>query len=177
MPLHAGPRHPLCPSCGYDLVATTRRGGRVCSECGCEFELHELKREVRPGEWTESVGVRRLALSLCIRSLFSVAIWSCWLLVLSLLSLNSVVHGLGVLAITVLLGVIMGQVLWRGLRDRCGFDGPLPAAAAVFALISVLTAGAVIGQITGVGAIGIGILTLAAGTASLLIIVPQAILD
>lgn len=106
MPLHAGRRHPLCPSCRYDLVKTVSRDGRVCPECGCEFEPNEL------------------------------------------------------------------------LRERCGFDGPVPGGAASAVLLVVVAAGAVlIGRTIMLGVIAIGIAARAAGTTGLVVIVPSAILD
>jgi len=62
-------RHPLCPSCDYDLVATLAANRRICPECGEEFELGDLKYEWRQGDWSNTVAIRRGLLALCSRLL------------------------------------------------------------------------------------------------------------
>jgi uncharacterized protein (DUF983 family) len=39
--------HPLCPGCGYDLVATVHAGRPVCPECGCDYRAIERERQPR----------------------------------------------------------------------------------------------------------------------------------
>ena len=45
-------RHPLCPACGYDLVASIAAKKRVCPECGETFTLEDVNWERRAGDWT-----------------------------------------------------------------------------------------------------------------------------
>jgi predicted RNA-binding Zn-ribbon protein involved in translation (DUF1610 family) len=73
---HTTSRHPLCPSCGYDLVATIDAGKRICPECGEAFELHDVIRAARPGDWTLARGIGRLLLRLAWRGAIALVVWT-----------------------------------------------------------------------------------------------------
>ncbi len=171
-------RHPLCPYCRYDLVATVKVGGRVCPECGEDFELHELIREPRPGEWTDTVGLRRLTVSLLVRGVIGLGIWALWLWGVSGLTINNGIKILAVYAGHVIIGVIVGKVQWKGLRERSGFDGLIPACAAILAAWFTIAVGAaLIGLLTPLSTAHAGTAAFTAAIAALVVILPAAFLD
>ena len=82
---HTSRRHPLCPHCGYDLVATVADEGRVCPECGREFRREELPRAPAPDEWTPARGLLRLVLAVTVRSAVCLPAWVGLLVLASIL--------------------------------------------------------------------------------------------
>jgi len=129
-------RHPLCPNCGYDLVATVDAGGTVCPECGYAFELHELGREVRPDDWTLARGLRRLALALGVRVVacfigFTAILWAADALINALgpkVPMGMKVMLIFVAAVTIFTaGGGVGHILARDAEERAGFVSPLLA--------------------------------------------------
>ncbi len=146
---HTNNRHPLCPECGYNLVATVANEGRTCPECGCAFEPHELTREVRPGDWTPMRGlgnlarrqaIKALALGLIITGVFgvlqlllegpinrSVGVFSIFLLV-------------GLLFVTAIVGAISGSVLARDANEHAGMDGAPVAIVGIAMTAAMMSA-------------------------------------
>jgi hypothetical protein len=144
---HVNARHPLCPSCGYDLVATIDAGNRVCPECGLEFQLDELDREVRPEDWTIGRGVRRLAMVVAYRALLMMAVWVGVVWGIDLLlhvigpnvpaAIRLILLLIGGIAIFALAGWV-GAFLARDANEEAGFSGPLVIAViTVFAWLVI----------------------------------------
>lgn len=178
MPSVTGPRHPLCPYCHYDLVATVEAGRRICPECGESFELGELIREPRPGDWTEMVGVRRLAIAMLIRGAIAMGIWTAWLAILNWEGQQPILIGIVALMLHLLVGGVIGMVFWTRLREKCGFDGLFPAVVACIAVLIVLSlGGAVIGQLTPLSGNRIAFGVVSAGLTAISYIIVKAILD
>jgi hypothetical protein len=143
-------RHPLCPECRYDLIATVAAGRTTCPECGYEFEAWELRGEKHAGEWTPLVGLRRAVISLAIRSLIILPLWAglVWGLTPLLLMFPLGIRVFGGIAILLAIpGCLIGHVLASGLADRAGFQSMLLGfLAAVFAVTTIIS-GIMIAQI------------------------------
>ena len=135
-------RHPLCPQCRYDLIATVEAGRHICPECGYEFEAWELRGKKRPGEWTMWTGLRRVLVSLMLRSLIILPLWAGLVWVLSSVLANITLGGRGFTGIAIILtipGIAIGHVLMTGLADRAGFQSMLLGAlAAAFAIGTII---------------------------------------
>lgn len=180
MTLSRGQRHPLCPGCRYDLVATVDVGGRVCPECGEEFEPHELLREVRPGEWTEFGGVKKLAQILAIRIAIALPIWLMWIYLVSggIFVGATSVWLLFLLVVHLGLGGLLGRIVWKELPERSGFDGLFPFVAAVAALAATLALGVLIIGLLGWGNPTHGALVaISAGFVGIVVMLPGAFFD
>ena len=135
-------RHPLCPNCGYDLVATIEAGHRVCPECGCEFEPAELDYQQLPGDWTAARGIRRAGVSLLIRVVPATAIWFgyTWFCNTILRQIGIILRWVGFMS--VIAGILIGVVLIWKLSYNAGFSSKLLAVLAVlFAAIVIGTGG------------------------------------
>lgn len=113
-------RHPLCPECKYDLIATVEAGRRICPECGYEFEMYELRGEKRPGDWTFQIGLRNTVISLILRSLVILPLWAAIIWVMMTYMSN---FGRLNAIILPLLGIAMGYGFSTKLSDRAGFAG------------------------------------------------------
>ncbi len=140
---HVERRHPLCPECSNDLVATIHDGGRVCPECGHAFEPGEPVREARPGDWTLGRGLRRAALALVLRTLAGAAVWAAY--AWSVRALGSVSIRLGFLAWLVapmIAGGLIGYLLARRMDQHIGFASPWLAVPLVGAAWAALAIGA-----------------------------------
>lgn len=165
---HTQRRHPLCPHCGYDLVATLARDGRRCPECGHDFELDELRRSAAPGEWTPMRGLRNLAIALLWRCATAAAVWTAALAGTEWLNEVLSRHMSGgriILLLGVALGVVagvLGALIGRNLEDVAGFSGLILYAATTIAIILFWTAGAIALAAAGLlatnFAVGIGVL-------------------
>lgn len=143
-------RHPLCPSCRYDLVVTVAAGRRVCPECGYEFEMDELITETLPGDWTIWRGLRRALMLLAGRSLlwtlaWILVIWGATALVartgdeLPLVAtwVLQLTAGLAILGV----GASIGPVLVRRMAETAGFEGSFLATIIIaFAWTSIVAA-------------------------------------
>jgi hypothetical protein len=131
-------RHPLCPACGYDLVATVAASKRICPECGAAFELADLNYEVRKGDWTASTALGRALRVLFVRSLWATAA-TCGLSIA-----GAWMHSIGAprllpFLIAVLGACLLGLIYSRHLTDQAGFEGPaLIIGACVAALATAL---------------------------------------
>jgi hypothetical protein len=160
---HVNARHPLCPSCGYDLVATIDANNRVCPECGLEFQLDELDREVRPEDWTTGRGVRRLAMVLAYRALLMLAVWVGLVWGIDLLLRVVAAHvpptiqlillliaGIAVFALAGWVGVFLA----RDADEEAGFSGPLVVAVVTVFAWMVIGGGTMI--TVAIGSIGGG---------------------
>jgi ribosomal protein S27AE len=141
---HAKRRHPLCPSCGYDLVATIHEGKWICPECGEEFNLDDVRREVWPGNWTFPVGLRKLLISLLVRSVVAAIVWSSgtWFTFwFTRLFPAGTFRSRAMLIIYLLgagFGAVVGLIESRRLTDRAGFAGWLVTSLAVAACAIVI---------------------------------------
>ncbi|MCI0675368.1 MAG: hypothetical protein L0Y42_06270 [Phycisphaerales bacterium] len=120
--LNARLRHPLCPGCGYDLVATVQAGRRRCPECGDEFELDELRHQVRPGDWTLLVGLRMTARTLAWRSAATVIAWGAICALTIWLLQTYPVSGIVLWVAAVGGGCLSGFIFSRRLFEAAGFD-------------------------------------------------------
>ncbi|MHC5114420.1 MAG: TFIIB-type zinc ribbon-containing protein [Planctomycetota bacterium] len=131
MPLPRFSRHPLCPECKYDVVATIDAGSNVCPECGCIFEPHELLYEVRPGDWTLWRGTRKALGALALRGLICLLFWTGLIIGLTLIVEQmtllpratrwglELVSGLTIIGT----GATIGWFMASGMNDRAGFTG------------------------------------------------------
>jgi len=141
---HAGPRHPLCPRCRYDLVATIAAHGRRCPECGEAFEMSELVPEAREGDWTLWRGLRRAGLVLPVKGLVCAGVWALMLTAHHLLVPGSgwlrLLRGLLVLAT----GGAVGAVLAHRIDEHLGFAGLGVAVALIVVSVIVLGLGTVV---------------------------------
>lgn len=127
---HDRVRHPLCPYCHYDLVATvdpySPRFVR-CPECGEAIEPNELHYQARPGEWTPLTGVRNAAVSILVRALVIAAIWAALLVGMDAV-LSAILGTTGVLYLRVMIlpllivGLILGKLMHWKLEVHAGFQ-------------------------------------------------------
>jgi 4-hydroxybenzoate polyprenyltransferase len=125
--------HPLCPNCGYDLVATIDAGRNVCPECGCEFEGHELKRAVLPEDWTIARG---LGWGLALWGIATAAAWLAagrnWRI--------AMVTYLVAMLLLLASGAVIGRVLAKNMDEIAGLTSLL-----VSGLITAFAWGAIVG--------------------------------
>src|SRR6185436_13617232 len=152
-------RHPLCPACGYDLVASIAANKRVCPECGEEFALDELNWEKRRGDWNLGTALLLGGRALGLRSVISFPV----VIALASLALLSVVWGVPrivpfLLAITQ--ACLIGWIFSRRLVDDAGFESMLLIIAACFAATIVSAVGFVVAArwLVGVPGGGLGFL-------------------
>jgi hypothetical protein len=136
------PRHPLCPGCGYDLSATVDAGHRICPECGCAFELHELDHERRPGDWTPARGLRNIAAWLLLKTVVAGALWCGVLWVSARVPLLTL--GCYGAALSAGIGAGLGAIIGARLGDQAGFAGPLVTGLAVISAAIAILGGAVV---------------------------------
>ncbi|MDY7110090.1 MAG: hypothetical protein SYC29_15775 [Planctomycetota bacterium] len=140
-------RHPLCPECGYDLVATIDAGRNVCPECGFQFQPHELKHALLPEDWTLGRGLLRAALVLLLRAALCFAGWTA-LLTGTLLAGAWIATRLGggwiifimllTMAIIFIAAGAVGRILAGGMDEIAGFTSPLVSALiALFAWLAI----------------------------------------
>jgi hypothetical protein len=160
---HIPRRHPICPDCGYDLVATIEAGRRVCPECGIEFELGELGRSTLPGDWTLARGLRRLVIVVTARSAACLVAWMVLLVLCSMLCgwLGTVASrgvlllvwvGCGVLVL--IGGAVVGAVVGRRIDEAAGFRSPFLLAVPIIAAAAAIAGGAALAATMGHGMLG-----------------------
>ena len=150
-------RHPLCPECGYDLVATIDAGRRICPECGRQFEPHEVKRAVLPEDWTVVRGLRRSAAALALRFLICLVGWvavvsailagstwiatrvgSRWTLLIMLLAMALIFIAAGV----------VGRILARNMDEIAGTTSSLISAfITLFAWAAIVLGTLIVGML------------------------------
>ena len=144
-------KHPLCPECRYNLVATVDAGKRICPECGYEFELSELRGEKRPGEWSPMRGLTIAVVTTCLRAILILPFWVylVWLIT-PLLSMFPVHVGsfAGISIGMAIPGIIIGYCFSNRLTEKAGFVSPLITAIASLAAFSVIYGGVVISQLS-----------------------------
>lgn len=178
MSLHAGPRHPLCPSCRYDLVATVEQNRRICPECGYEFELDELIHQPRPGEWTVGVVLRRMVLHLAVRGTASLVIWSLWMAAMGWLLTRwnmTLPVGIGLAVANVIIGVIIGRVMWGRFYAYIGSDDGVLAAVVIGGAWAAIWLGSlIIGLLGGVSSAEAGFAVVSGGVAATAVLVKDA---
>ena len=117
-------RHPLCPNCDYDLVATLAANKRICPECGEEFEVGDLKYEWRHGDWSNAVALRLGLLALGSRLLMGMVV----AMLLSTAIIWAVNHQMARLLSFVLAlaqAFAMGVACSRRLLDQAGYESIL----------------------------------------------------
>lgn len=154
---HVSAHHPLCPECGYDLVATVESGGRVCPECGFKFELHELRRQVQKGDWTPTRGLMSVLLHLSGRAVPCLALWIGVLWgVLALAAHLSAGRNVRIVAVSYIVGllilmttsVLIGRAMVRRMDEIAGMVSIVVAGIATIATWIVIVAGAIIVSIS-----------------------------
>ncbi len=126
--------HPLCPTCGYDLVGTVAARRRTCPECGNDFTPAG---PAGTRQWTPWTGVRRVTLTLLWRSVVGGLLCAGldWLIIPE----SSSPPYWGMAFVLALAGVALGWSLTFDLSLHAGFASPwLAALAAVFAWAAVL---------------------------------------
>lgn len=129
-------RHPHCPECKYDLIATVETGRRICPECGYEFEMYELSGEKRPGEWTIWIGLRRALFSLTVRSFIVLVPW---IGIIWVMSNPMSQFGRFNTLMLILLGIGIGYAFSSRLSDHAGFTSfILMGLASLFACGTIL---------------------------------------
>jgi len=178
---HVSGRHPLCPNCGYDLIATVDAGRTICPECGYEFEAHELKRDVRPGDWTVWRGLRRMFGTLLIRAAACFVGWAA-----VLWAANALLNHLGpavspvlrfilifvAAAVIFTAGALVGHLLARRMEEHAGFVSILLVFIITVIAWAVILLGVLLVQsVGGLGAkSSTGVLIVAAGLSFIFII-------
>lgn len=144
-------RHPLCPECKYDLIATVESGHCVCPECGYEFEMDELRGEKRPGDWSPGRGLMIVMVTTCLRAILILPFWTglIWLIT-PLLSMFPVHIGsfAGISIGMAIPGIIIGYCFGNRLTEKAGFVSPLITAIALLAALSVIYGGVVLSQLS-----------------------------
>jgi hypothetical protein len=153
-PATTNARHPLCPYCQYDLIATvdpfTPRYVR-CPECGEGIEPEDFYFEPRPGEWTLSTGLRNCAVSLATRIFMGIIIWSVVLLAMDQL-LTAILGPTGMLSLWTMLlpltggGMLIGWVMYFRLTEHAGFESWLVVWFAFVSACVALHFGHVLGN-------------------------------
>jgi hypothetical protein len=148
-------RHPFCPECNYDLVATIDAGRNVCPECGYEFELHEPKRQRLPEDWTIWRGLGKACGVLLLRSLVCLAAWTLvlwgvtapatWLASGRNWRIALVVSIVALLLLLVAAGVIARQMA-KGMDEIAGVTSIFVAALVITFAWGVFIAGTQIVQ-------------------------------
>jgi ribosomal protein S27AE len=155
---HFSRRHPICPRCGYDLVATIAAERRTCPECGYEFELGELRRSTAPGDWTPARGLGRLVIVVMLRSAACLVAWMALLILCSMLCgwLATVVSRsvlvvvwLGCGCLVLVSGAVVGAVVGRRIDELAGFRSPALLAAPIIAAAAAIAGGAALATILG----------------------------
>jgi len=143
-------RHPLCPGCRYDLVATVQANKRVCPECGYQFTLNELIRAPQKGEWSLATGLRQALLAIVIRSIVVLPFWAAfvWLVapVVEMFPFDPFAMG-GVALIFIVPGVAIGHVISRRLNDIAGCQSLLFTALAAAFEVAIAIGGVKIAEI------------------------------
>lgn len=146
-------RHPLCPNCGYDLVATVEAGRTICPECGHEFEIGELRHAVLPGDWTIGRGLGRASLRLLVRAAPCLLVWTgiLWAVIALAGWISAGRHWyvvliayLGALLILMIASGSIGRVLAKGMDEQAGTVSVLVAALVTAFAWAVIMAGALI---------------------------------
>jgi hypothetical protein len=160
---HTSRRHPICPGCGYDLVATIAANRRTCPECGCGFEPNELRRSAAPGDWTPARGLRRLVIAVTVRSVACLVAWMALLVLGSMLcAWLGAVASRGVLvvvwvgcgALVLASGAVVGAVVGRRIDEAAGFRSPLLLAAPIIGAAVAVLGGAALAGTMGHGGLG-----------------------
>ncbi|MCZ6836774.1 MAG: hypothetical protein O7G85_13445 [Planctomycetota bacterium] len=137
-------RHPHCPECKYNLIATVEANHLTCPECGYEFELDELWHSKRPGEWSLFIGLRRALMFLFVRSLVMTLFFVglLWITQPLIVMYNFNFHAkvlLGMSILFILPGFFIGHTLSKKLSEYAGFQSILLGViASAFALGVVL---------------------------------------
>jgi hypothetical protein len=134
-------RHPLCPHCHYDVVATISQESMTCPECGMEFDADDVDCEIRAHDWTPPRGFRVAFRVIGIRSLIAfTAVFT--LTALAILC----VHLKWRMEVSVLISVVeggaVGAILSRNLNERAGFASSLLTITACLAAWAVIPIGA-----------------------------------
>lgn len=143
-------RHPLCPECRYDLIATVDSGSRICPECGYEFELSELRGEKRPGEWSPGRGLMIAAFTTLIRAILILPIWTGLIWFISPALTAYPLHFRAILAIIAIFaipGIIIGYCFSYNLTEKAGFVSSFITAFTSLTAIFVIYGGVTLSQI------------------------------
>ncbi len=143
---HVTSHHPLCPSCGYDLVAAANDHKIVCPECGSDFEPHELKRRRPSGEWTAWRGLGRATGVLVLRAIPCLIGWAAllWGVTVPAAWLAAGRHGrvvmvIYIVAMLLLAGcaTVIGRVMAKNMDEHAGMTSIIVAAMiAAFACLA-----------------------------------------
>ncbi|HWB19648.1 MAG TPA: hypothetical protein VG711_05050 [Phycisphaerales bacterium] len=117
-------RHPICPYCDYDLVATVADNRRICPECGESFEPGDLRYQPIPGDFTPAVAFRRTLAAMLVRAFKSLLVFLPAMGALLLAAtLGKYVLLLAVLFVTPFIGVWIGRIFARNLEEVVGYSG------------------------------------------------------
>src|SRR5687768_16806507 len=128
-------RHPLCPYCHYDLIATVADNKRVCPECGAEFNLDELHYQPAESDWSMGEAIVTLSRSIALRGCLALIAWMILAAAANLLSNIPAMLGLIPLMIGAAGGYLLGRILIEGLSEQAAFDSlVVPFTAAFTAL-------------------------------------------
>src|SRR5687768_5415628 len=134
-------RHPLCPYCGYDLVATVADGKRICPECGSDFALSDLQYQQFAGDWTFRSALTRGVGVIFARAILASLVWAIAADMSNLMHVVTNLTGLIPLIIGTIAGYLMGRVYSENLEERAGFTSMLLVLGClVCAMISVMFA-------------------------------------
>ncbi len=136
-------RHPLCPACGYDLVATLAADKRVCPECGEGFSPSQLDWERRPGDWTALTAIRFGVRALATRTILAMMAAT----LLSAATLWLADHDaprFATFAVALIQIVALGWVISRRLQEDAGFESMLLTVGACAAAVIAAGFGAML---------------------------------
>ena len=139
-PFNPRRRHPLCPYCHYDLIATVADNRRVCPECGANFNLDELHYEPAETDWSVRDALGALSRAITLRGSLGLIAWLVLAAAANLLGNLPAMLGLIPLIIGAAGGYLLGRILIEGLAEQAGFDSfivPIVAAIAAIIVISV----------------------------------------
>jgi hypothetical protein len=139
-PFNPRRRHPLCPYCHYDLIATVADNNRTCPECGAHFNLDELHYQPAESDWSARDALSALMRATALRGCLAVLAWMILAAAANLLGNIPAMHGLIPLIVGAAGGYLIGRILIEGLAGQAGFDSlivPLTAAAAAFVVVGI----------------------------------------
>lgn len=136
-------RHPLCPACGYDLVATLAADKRVCPECGEPFSPSQLNWEIRPGDWSAATAIRFGVRALAKRTLLA-TIAAALMSAAALWLADHDAPRIATLVVALAQMSALGLIMSKGLLEEAGFESMFLIIGACAAVVLAAGVGAVV---------------------------------
>lgn len=151
------------------------------------FELHELRREVLPDDWTLSRGLRKAILVLAIRSAVCLVGWAAATFAVTAVLEMYAGPGSGLRGVAVMTGVIVfiavasgaiAAVLTMNLCDIAGVEGLVPAMlAGAFACLVIVLGVLLVALIRSAGALPLAMMSLACAMSLVIVVRRTVFLD